>query len=458
MKTILLVTVTIILLSNMSVEGLMECNPYFGPAGKAECVELEGYDDAQWGVCLSNEYIQIKSKYRHICREYLGMRPDYCWYQCQIETFNLEDGPVYDQCRCAPGDPPSTEPPIPHIQNGNGSLPEWCLSPSGTECNWYKDCLLKRHPCVTYTTGYAMSYSEKFCNLYKKFQKYRPTLIESQKYRSSITTQGLKWVDAVRKCLQVALVPYIRPWSKPTCGDLKKIAYNSHAPCYLEPLPDAPSICDLDCKDWAHIFWGIKDGFTQSFVEPLQGALDVMLGHCGKNFTLMTDECPTATVRLVLNRKAFRLGKRSSNQGRLNILAGNIADKLARKATWSKVNSDWYGYAPNSTTNQDTGSDIMEIEVLLADKVVLFPAYTAYRSPHGSNLRLKKEIKNLVDAVEDGYLYDMQIGNEKVSVKSMFACHDVQCEETFSNVTAGPPHRVNYDNDIYTPPENEGNP
>ncbi len=432
MQTILFITVTIMLIGDTSVEGQVRCNPFTGPAGNADCVKFDSYDAPQWAVCLSNDYIQLKSKHRHICREFFGSRPDYCWYQCQIETFHLENGPVFKQCHCTPGDSPPEVPPIPDIQGGDGSLPEWCLSPSGTECTWYSDCLLKRHPCRASATSYALSYAEKFCNVYKKHYRYP----------AGLTSQGKEWVDAVRKCLQVALVPYIRPWSEPTCTDLKEIAFDSHTSCYLEPFPEAPSICDLDCKDWAQIFWTIKDGFTQTFVEPLQGALDVILGHCNKSFTLMTAECPTTTIRLNLDRKHFGIEKRSTNQGLvLNNLAGSVADQLATKLKWSKVSRGWYAYAPNSTTNREKDSDITEVEMLLGDKVALGLTYAGAR--YASRLEIR--IKELSDAVEGGAFHDMVIGNEKVTVRSMVACQDMKCEETFLNVTAGPPNPDYFD-------------
>ncbi len=403
-----------------------KCDPSTGPAGQAECVHFEDYyDDYQWAVCLTNTYIQLKSNKEHICRPLpSGDRPNYCWYQCQIETFGLDKGTVYDECRCTPGGSLPTFKPLPD-DNGDTGLPEWCLSPSGTECTWYRECLEKRHPCEASGNGYALSYAEKFCNLYTQRSKYFSAL-------------GLEWVNAVRKCLQVALVPHIRPWSKPTCQELKKIAFDSHTPCYLEPFPGAPSICDLGCLDWAQIFWTIKSGYTQAFVESLQGTVDVMLG-CGKKFTLLGNGCPTVIVRLVLIRKLIRLGKRSIDQGLvLNNLAGSVADELATKLKWDKRVMDWYAYAPNNTNNRDIESDKVEVEVLFGDKMAL-----DLSDKEASNVQpdfdLENTVKNFADAVEKGLLHDMVIGNEKVSVKSLTACQDMHCEETFLDVTASPP-------------------
>ncbi len=343
-KTILLLCFYFVADTSVKAQG---CDPWTGPAGTTECVLLEGhydelhdryaygYDDYQWATCLSNAYIQLKSHGKSICSSHLDVPVTYCWSQCQAERFDLYSGTVNDECRCDPEGEAQTLSPIP--DNGYATLPEWCLSPSGTECTWYRKCLEKRHPCEASGHGYALSYAQKFCNLYTKRSTY-------------FTGQGLEWVNAVRKCLQVALVPHICPWSKATCEELKKFAFDSHTPCYLEPFQGKPSICDLGCWDWAQIFWTIKSGYTQAFVESLQGTIDVILG-CGKKFNLLGTSCPTVIVQLALVRSVLKVGKRSTDQELiLNDLAGSIADELAIKLKWDKQVMDWYAYAPKTLT------------------------------------------------------------------------------------------------------------
>ncbi|KAK2554224.1 hypothetical protein P5673_024221 [Acropora cervicornis] len=59
-----------------------------------------------------------------------------------------------------------------------------------------------------------------------------------------------KWVDAVRKCLRLGVVPLLRPWKHSSYEKIREPALASHAPCYLNPDKDAPSICDLDFLDY----------------------------------------------------------------------------------------------------------------------------------------------------------------------------------------------------------------
>ena len=418
MKTSFLVAMIMMLLSDISVKG-QTCDIHSGPVGNSECVKLAEYDDYQWAICLSNAYIKLKSSNKHFCKTTTAT---YCWYQCQVERFDLDEGTVYDECRCNDGD---------QAEGDDTSLPEWCFSPSGTECNWYRDCLEKRHPCEASGNGYALSYAEKFCNLYTERSRF-------------FTAEGLQWVNAVRKCLQVALVPLIRPWSNPTCEELKKFAFDSHTPCYLAPF-GAPSICDLGCWDWAQVFWTIKSGFTQAFVESMKGVVDVTVG-CGKKFTLLDvldDSCPSVMVRLTLT-VALRtlIGKRSTDQELvLNNLAGSVADELAMKLKWDKRVMDWYAYAPNNTNNRDVESDKVEVEVLFGDKSALDLTDEKISNAQ-PDFSLKNTVQNLATAVEKGVLHNMVIDNMKVSVTSMTACQDVECEESFIAVTAGPPSNL----------------
>ena len=145
---------------------------------------------------------------------------------CTQEEFGLLEGLVFPKCRCSLSQaPPNTQ------------LAEWCFSPDGTDCFWYIYCLEKKYPCEARGSGYALTHAENFCNLH---------FIRS----SNFTAEGRNWINAIRKCFQVALVPMMRPWESPSCDEIRQKAFASHTPCYQEP-----SICDLDCRDWAEVFW-----------------------------------------------------------------------------------------------------------------------------------------------------------------------------------------------------------
>ena len=228
-----------------------ECDINIGPAGTFGCIEDDRYTGGkQYATCLTNIYIQEKSSTKgqsHMC---MIRSSTYCWYQCMGETHNKFSGPISEDCSCN-GSPSSTSLP----------LPEECYSPDGKQCSWYRECLEKKHPCVGKSTGYAIEYAEKFCNLY------------NDNY-DMFSIKGQKWIDSVRKCLQVSLVPAIRPFYDGNCDDIKKIAFESHAPCYVG-ANGCLSICDLSCADWLKSFWTIKGSIVSSTSESLRGMVDV---------------------------------------------------------------------------------------------------------------------------------------------------------------------------------------
>ena len=392
-----------------------ECNPNYGPPGPTQCIDGLGYyDDNQWAVCLSKSYIEQKSRGQHTCRNSVP----YCWYQCMIEEFGLDEGPVYSRCKCSPGQVPPT--PAPPPSGGtNSQLEESCFSPDGTDCYWYRNCLEKKYPCEASGNGYALTYAEKFCNLYSTRSSY-------------FTGQGRNWINAVRKCLQVALVPLIRPWESPSCDDIRQKAFESHTPCYLEPFPNEPSICDLDCRDWAQVFWTIKGGFTDAFVESLKGTVQVMLG-CGTNFLLMGASCPTVILKLgVVSSHLRRKRREVDGQGTTDQLAGDVTKEIAKRLNWDRNVMDWFAYASD---DQSDGMAV-KINVLLGDKTALGLTPTSNASPKFS---LETVTREFGEALESSQLYDLPVGGGTASVSTLEGCEDIKCNGNFIEAKAGPP-------------------
>jgi len=114
-------------------------------------------------------------------------------------------------------------------------LPDICFNPTGTDCNWYVQCLDGKDNCGV--EGYALKYGLTFCTIY-------------QKYLPRFSPQGQTWVNAVRKCLQTSLVPLLEKCDN-TCGLAELTAISSHTKCYVTPAPATPSvsICNLSCVD-----------------------------------------------------------------------------------------------------------------------------------------------------------------------------------------------------------------
>jgi len=239
-----------------AITGTLGCDPYTGPAGVAHCfLNTPYYSKYQCATCLTNAYITQRSRGQHGCRDRTAT---YCHYQCMLERYDLDQGPVYDVCLCDPNSP---------LLQPSVILPASCYSPDGTDCGWYRQCLAKMFPC-TGQAEYAISYGEKFCNLYEES-------------KSEFSQKAIDWLDAARKCLQVALVPVLRVTEvRPTCEDVRTLAFDSHVRCYVQPQRDV-SVCDLSLGDWANIIMTVKSSFVSSaWLETLKAAL-LTAGMCG---------------------------------------------------------------------------------------------------------------------------------------------------------------------------------
>ena len=109
-----------------------------------------------------------------------------------------------------------------------------------------------RYPCEECTSSYAIDYGEKLCNLYSQ-------------YYNMFDNNGQLWIDAVRKCLQVALVPLIRQYKIVSCSEIKQTAFESHSRCYTSLFPGAPSICFIGARNIFQVFVTIKSAFTNGY-------------------------------------------------------------------------------------------------------------------------------------------------------------------------------------------------
>jgi hypothetical protein len=202
-------TLLLTILTNDSIYSVLgsSCNRNVGPSGTIECTRIKRYNNEyQWATCLTDTYIEAKSSGRHVCEDESAT---FCYYQCMLEIYDVNSGPVDKECcACQYGE---------KYTQSDLTLPSECYSPSGTNCGWYENCLERKYQCRGTEDDYAMEFATQFCNLYNEnFAKF--------------SVEGQTWIDAVRKCLQVSLVPIIRPWCSKSCKEVKQIAFASHVP------------------------------------------------------------------------------------------------------------------------------------------------------------------------------------------------------------------------------------
>ena len=394
-----------------------QCNIFSGPSGNTECVRVRGYFGYQWATCLTNAYIQQKSNKRHICSIRFAR---FCWYQCMIEVHNRVSGFVTNDCSCTPGQ--ATAKPY----TTAASLPPLCYSPSGDSCSWFQNCLEKKYPCKDTSNAYAIKYAEKFCRLYDE--------------RSSLfSTEGRKWVNATRKCLQVSLVPILRPWYTLSCENIRKRAFASHTPCYLNPDKDAPSICNMDCNDFLKIFWTIKSSFIplDTSWETLKGLWNIgsrckvssQISNCFKE-----DEGNLTKKVIKISKIVVKSFKKFPNRDRQSLsdpvpeadarsrFADRVGSAIAKALMWNTTVMDWLAYS--ETANPANDPDISNIVIVSVDKKALGIVSTSIPA-----INFNQTTEEFSSAVAEGKL-TLQVDGHNVWVKSLASCFDKSCLRT----------------------------
>lgn len=384
------------------------CNPYFGPSGTTACVRIYSYNNQyQWATCLTDSYILQKSFQRHTCVNQFAI---YCWYQCMLEVHGRESGPVTSDCSCSPSSLP--DPTL----SPTTSLPSFCYSPSGANCWWYDSCLKKKYPCIGTNNDDPLKYAEEICWLYNN-------------RNSLFSADGRKWVDGVRKCLQVELVPLLRPWNKPTCQEIAKTAFESQVSCYMKPDEGVPSICDLDCKEYFKIFWVIK-GYVidvETVAKSLSGLWNID-DKCGSNSIRNCSQGGGKTLIKITKltfQKFTRRGKRSfdstPDETARRKFADGVALAIAIGLNWDTVVMDWFAYPDKVNTSDPTS---LEMVMVLADKKALGIVTSSTPS-----FNLSQSLQQLSSAIE-GATLPLQVDGYNVWVKSLSLCIDKSCDKT----------------------------
>ncbi|KAK7097963.1 hypothetical protein V1264_004864 [Littorina saxatilis] len=364
-----------------------------------------------------------------------------------LELYNKEEGNVDSPCSCSlTGTAPS-----------DTSISPNCISPDGSECRWFSNCLNGKFQCADSSEDddqYGIRYGEKFCRMHGN---------------TALSSSANDWVDAVRRCLQVDLVWLIRPYqtTTPTCQDIRTQAISSYSECYVKAFKDIDSICDLSPRDFWAIFWTIKAAFQADFVEEVYG-LVVVRGQCSKPAALALDSymskiiisvwlpyCAiwdhcilkrsvhdtaivheaytnnvidnvinTLTSKRVLHRtsrvkRAVQWQGESEEEFYYHTGAVDMTQHLAATAEWDSKGITWFTY---STYNPSDNR--LQVHILLADKTLG-----------------KKRSLNLTRAALDAgeifheSLPDLKVDGIDVPAGYLLGCWDLRCKKVYMNVT-----------------------
>ena len=260
-----------------------------------------------------------------------------------------------------------------------------------------------------------MEFAQKFCNLYARNQY-------------SFSSQGQRWINAVRKCLQVKLVPIIRPYVQTNCEEIKQQAFATHSPCYLAPYPGEPSICDLDCTIWLKVFWTIKGAFIDATIPSLKGMYDVTK-ECASailegvlKFAKDSAKCEMCLIMLTFKKIGGLFGKRPISDDP-NETADSVAKQLSEQLHWKQNGVQWFSYITDTEEADDINVSIILGSVSMHD-------VNAVGAPEAD---MSKTIDDFAEA----------IGNEKLQISfskdlnltHFSACLDFGCQETYHEVT-----------------------
>ena len=302
-----------------------DCDPDTSPAGLTKCfLDTLYYSKYQCGTCLTDAYIRQRSEGKYGCQ---NSTQTYCYYPCMLEKYGIDSGPVYDDCLCKA----NSSLPQPSV-----ILPSHCYSPAGKDCKWYRECLAKALPCTGHAE-YAISYGEKYCNRYAQT-------------KSRFSHKAQRWIDAVRKCLQVALVPLLYFCQvKPTCEDIRTKAFHSHVPCYVEPYPGL-SVCNLEATDWINIFFTIKSVFVSSaWLESMKTVVQTAV-RC------ICCEVGSYLFSLRVQIWDKFIGKRAAGEMLSDDeLAHAIILHVSSSLQWNQASTiDWYAFVVNTGASESS--------------------------------------------------------------------------------------------------------
>lgn len=300
-------------------------------------------------------------------------------------------------------------------------LPYECLNPDGTDCSWYEVCLEEKYNCKNTPADYAIKYAKKFCELYSKNYE-------------SFSSVGQQWVDGVRRCLQQALLLILVDDTHIyTCQEIKQIAFDSHAPCYLNPGPGMPSICDITCRDWFRVFFTISSSFVSEPKESLKGIFKV-----AKSCVLTIAGCVSWKIPVFIYNYVFQINNgnrfRMLNEQEqayiesLRLFEDQVGDSIASQLKIDSNEFSWFAYIESS--NEEILQDNrLNVSFWIVDLKDLHDNFLTMFSE-----KFQKVNQSLVETFHDGKLrlsYKLENLKDEAWVEclSMETCLDIECNE-----------------------------
>ncbi|XP_062611868.1 uncharacterized protein LOC134273654 [Saccostrea cucullata] len=269
-------------------------------------------------------------------------------------------------------------------------------------------------------TSYAINYGLKFCSLYENhYQRF--------------SSEGQQWIDAVRGCLQVALVPLLRPFLTISCGEIKEKAFNSHLGCYTNPLKNAPSFCDLSFMDKWRIFYTVIPGLMSNCYRTRHLCKDIFLSAkqllnvriACKNRENLSEEGKIQQIQIRyigLNRQTR---SRRSLETTDDYSAGaDLVKTIANEMEWDLKGVTWVAYFQNNITADESlqYSRKHYLNILLAPSK-LYNLNDRRNASSDANITIV--VGEITQAFRDGILSSDMI--TEISLVKFAVCADYNC-------------------------------
>lgn len=371
------------------------CDPDDGPSGVYDCVPLKGYDLPQYATCLTNSYAEMKTNYRYACEENLfGIRPTYCWYQCMVELHDMDNGQVYNDCACTPGQ---------HVTKYQGNIstthsliPERCHTPTGYDCLWFRTCLNSKYSCDGTDYKELMELGSHFCNFASTTKK-------------KISENGSLWYENAQKCFQVQMAPVLKQWLHLNCSIVENKATSVRNQCLSKPL-GVISLCDLSHDDVWTIFWSIRQSFYTNLVPSITNLMNLI-----RNCSTSEKESNVREMRLFFPPTLIIHVT--------NKMIEEYFSKIVAKMSWQDEGIRWFCVLSRQMT------------VYLAVRPKI---NESQEKQNGTSLDMA--LMKFANAFKDGkFQYNIQ-GN-LIQLDKMFVCKDIHCEDTYLHRNASYPEK-----------------
>lgn len=397
-----------------STKKVESCNNATLPLGSSSCIRIPRYSGEQWSTCVTDLYIRQKSKGRHGCSK--GQQ--ICIYQCMLEVHDANSGAVSRPCTCSTGKIMTTDSGKTLFITVKPAIPAWCSTPTGADCGWFKTCLGRRYPCAGNFKGEIIKFAEVLCKSY--LNPY-----------SGLSKNGYIWLNGVRKCLQVNMVPLLRIWQgtkrQNSCKTLTRRAISSYRHCFFSPYPATiPTICELPLADLWRIFWHLRQTLAKENVQHSLMEILKTIEGCSEfgNVKLNLGKVRKFLFQVNLSQKYEKLKDRT-------LITKELSTEIAKHLFLDRKGITWFAYFRISEKSKSNSTELVfyiadEYEHRMSQKIGL------------NNLaNLSNTVEALTEAVRKNELcFQSFDGEPKYRITETTVCKDLECRSNSWKVIA----------------------